>query len=346
MQSCDGIRFHFQHRGATIGVGYLGVVFTSVVYGITCIQTFQYYRSPRARTDSALIKGLVGGVWILDTLQEVFAMHAFYFYLIDNFDKPAGLLIPIWSIAAGILVNALVSFSVKMFFLMRIWRLSQNAYVTIIGIMVNTARLVMNLYYPIRSFFALNVDLITLEIRLKPYGSSSLALEVACDLLISISMTYYLQRERRNALQRSGDMLSRLIILTVATGTLSTLIAMADLIAYLTSPDTFYVLFFNFLIAKLDANALLTSLNTREYVRDGSDPISFSSLELSRKSAEPNRSACCLHTEHHPKATAVAWTMSSKEEEGSGSTRTDVTRPPSADREIVCRVVVEEPYIV
>lgn len=29
-----------------------------------------------------------------------------------------------------------------------------------------------------------------------------MALEVACDLLISISMTYYLQRERRHALQR------------------------------------------------------------------------------------------------------------------------------------------------
>ena len=35
---------------------------------------------------------------ILDTLQEVFAMQAFYFYLIDNFDKPGGLLIPIWCV--------------------------------------------------------------------------------------------------------------------------------------------------------------------------------------------------------------------------------------------------------
>ena len=25
-------------------------------------------------------------------------MHAFYFYLIDNFDKPGGLLIPIWCV--------------------------------------------------------------------------------------------------------------------------------------------------------------------------------------------------------------------------------------------------------
>ncbi|PIL23076.1 hypothetical protein GSI_14384 [Ganoderma sinense ZZ0214-1] len=346
---CSGIKFHFQHRGATIGVGYLGVVFTSVVYGITCIQSFQYYRSPRAKTDVPLIKFLVGGVWMLDTLQEVFAMHTFYFYLIENFDNPKGLLVPIWSIPAGILVNACVSFSVKMFFLMRIWKLSRNSYVTIIGAMVNAARLVMNLYYPIRSFFALNVNLMILEVRLKPYGSSSLALEVACDLLISICMAYYLQRERRNALQRvdlphrSGDMLSRLIILTVATGTLSTLIAMADLVAYLTSPDTFYVLFFNFLIAKLDANALLTSLNSREYVRDGSDPMSLSSIELSRKSVEPNRSACCLHNGTDPKM--VSWTLGSKE-----GSRTDVDRdrPPSlsTNGEIVCKVVVEEAYAV
>ncbi|KAI1784174.1 hypothetical protein LXA43DRAFT_1101688 [Ganoderma leucocontextum] len=272
---------------------------------------------------------------ILDTLQEVFAVHVFYFYLIDNFDNPMGLLVSIWSIAAGILVNACVSFSVKMFFLMRIWKLSRNVYVTTIGGIVSFGRLVLNLYYPIRSLCLLHVNIVTLEVLLKPFGSSSLALEAACDLLISVCMTYYLQRERRHALQRSGDMLSKLILLTVATGMLSTLIATADLIAYLTSPDTFYVLFFNFLIAKLDANALLTSLNSRDYVRDSSDPISLNSLEFVREGGGPTPLT-------DPKS--MSWTLNAKEEKC--KTDTDVGRAAAADKEIVCKVVVEEPYVV
>ncbi len=33
---------------------------------------------------------------MLDTLQEVLAVHAFYFFLVDNFDNPLALLISIW----------------------------------------------------------------------------------------------------------------------------------------------------------------------------------------------------------------------------------------------------------
>ncbi|KAM5543571.1 hypothetical protein V8D89_002822 [Ganoderma adspersum] len=313
-------------RGDTIGVGYLGVVFTSVIYGITCIQSFQYYRSPRAKTDIASIKYLVLTVWILDTVQEIFAVHVFYFYLVDNFENPMGILVTIWSLPAGILVNAFISCSVKLFFLIRIWKLSGNIYVTMAGVIVNAARFVMNLYYPIRTFCALNVEDIIMEVRLKPFGSSGLAFEVACNLLISICMTYYLQRGRRNGLRRSGDMISRLILLTVATGTLSSLIAAADLIAYLTSPDTFYVLFFNFLIAKLDANALLTSLNSRQFIRDGSGPT-----------------VVCINNE--PKAIPCALSANSSSEE-CGAADSERGGTADAGTDILCKVVVDEPYVV
>ncbi|KAM5543564.1 hypothetical protein V8D89_002815 [Ganoderma adspersum] len=258
------------NRGGTIGVGYLGVVFTSVIYGITCIQSFQYYRSPRAKTDIALIKYLVLTIWILDTIQEAFAVHVFYFFLVYNFDNPSGILVTVWSIPA----------------------------------IVNVVRLVTNLYYPIRLFCALDVEDIVMEVRLKPFGSAG-----------------------------SGDMLSRLILLTVATGTLSTLVTTADLIAYLASPDTLYVLFFNLLLAKLDANALLTSLNSRQFIRDGS--------------SSPN----VVYVNNEPKAISCTLSPSDSSEEcGAGSSsghgRTGIDDSSDDGAEIVCKVVVDKPYVV
>ncbi|KAM5543561.1 hypothetical protein V8D89_002812 [Ganoderma adspersum] len=238
--------YHF-NRGGTIGVGYLGVVFTSVVYGITCIQAFQYYRSPRAKTNVALIKYL-----------------------------------------------AFVTFSVEMFFLIRIWELSGNIYVTTIGAIINAGRFIMNLCShpsPVAiflseciRFFSLNIDLMMMEERLKPFGASGL-------------------------------------------------IATADVIAYLTSPDTFYVLFFNFLIAKLDANALLTSLNSRQFIRDGSGP-----------------NMVCIHNNtNNPEAISCALTGrgdNSSEECGAAGSERGGTAQADAGTDIVCKVVVDEPYAV
>ncbi|KAI1784177.1 hypothetical protein LXA43DRAFT_1086651 [Ganoderma leucocontextum] len=316
--------YHF-NRGGTIGVGYLGVVVTSVFSDIDLVLTR-----------------------ILDTLQEVLAVHAFYFFLVDNFDNPLGLLVSIWSLpvlpyADMETQRKCVCDNARGHRQCRPLRYERVLPNSLVGSHRFPIAICSSKYI---RFCALNVDLITMEVRLKPFGSSGLALEVTCDLLISSCMTYYLQRERRNGLRRSGDILSRLILLTVATGMLSTLVATADLIAYLTSPDTFYVLFFNFLIAKVDANALLTSLNSRQFVREGSGP-----------------SAVCIHND--PKTMSCTLSTSHSAEE----CRTGGERAGTDDQEIAVSVaacaffvyglwsapltscmmqrkVVDEPYLV
>ena len=64
-------------KGATIGVAYLGVAISAMyvssivdiesvgsrsscrIYGVTCIQTFQYYRSEKARADMTFLRFIV-----------------------------------------------------------------------------------------------------------------------------------------------------------------------------------------------------------------------------------------------------------------------------------------------
>ncbi|TBU57590.1 hypothetical protein BD310DRAFT_928988 [Dichomitus squalens] len=140
------------NKGSTIGVGFLGVIASSIVYGVTCMQTFQYYRSPRAKTDNRPLFYMVLVLWILDSLQSSFSIYACYFYVIDNYANPSGLLINIWSIPAVILTNACISFLVKTFFTFRVWRLSGSVYATGTCVIFNLARLATNIYYPARTF--------------------------------------------------------------------------------------------------------------------------------------------------------------------------------------------------
>jgi len=250
-------------RDSTIGVGYLGVAVASMVYGITCVQAFQYYRSPRATSDPAIVRYLVLVLWVLDSIQEAFGIHAFYLLIVHDLDNP-------WSISGGILSNAIISSLVKTFFLVRIWRLSHgNIFVTATCGIFNVARFALNLCFPILTISTGGPNFGALEVKYRAIGCAGLALEVAADIVTSVPMVYYLSRLNGTGLRRSDDMITRLIVLAVATGMLSTLVAAADFISLLVAPGDFYVLFFNLLIAKMDVNALLTSLNTRQFVRDG-----------------------------------------------------------------------------
>ncbi|TBU39975.1 hypothetical protein BD309DRAFT_378812 [Dichomitus squalens] len=93
------------NRGGTIGVVKIGVAFSAMVYGVTCIGTFQYYRSAKSREDSWFIKTLVPMLWFLDSLHQALVMHIAYFYLVTNYANPMALLEAVWSIPSTIIVT-------------------------------------------------------------------------------------------------------------------------------------------------------------------------------------------------------------------------------------------------
>ncbi|TBU26296.1 hypothetical protein BD311DRAFT_740687 [Dichomitus squalens] len=153
-----------------------------------------------------------------------------YFFVIQNFLNPIGLTMPVWSLGAGVLMNACISLIVKSFFLMRIWKLSGNLCITVICL-----------------HSLLEYDGSASGARIEGYAS--LALEVATDVMISAALIYSMWRGR-SGLRQSDDMIARLILVTIATGGLTTLIAIADLASYIVAPTTLYVLLFNMMLGK------------------------------------------------------------------------------------------------
>ncbi|KAI0771280.1 hypothetical protein BD413DRAFT_476020 [Trametes elegans] len=278
------------NRGGTIGVGYLGVTFTSIVYGITCIQTFQYYMSPKSATDPRILRMML--LRILDSFQEVLAVHAFYYYLVDNYANPVALLGTVcWSFFGSVShhVQVVITIIVKSFFIMRIFKLSRNRLLT--GLCVQSksqhkirSHILHSFYYP---------TLLEAEQKLRSIGCASLALVVSGDTLIVGSLVYYLYRGR-SGLSKSDSMISRIIATLISTSMLSLLIVTANLISYLTAPSQLYVLLFNMLMGKnlRHSQTSLTRLNSRAFARGNADAISVTvsgSLPLSTFRAEDSR---------------------------------------------------------
>ncbi|KAI0787227.1 hypothetical protein BC629DRAFT_498007 [Irpex lacteus] len=89
-----------------------------------------------------------------------------------------------------------------------------------------------------------------------------LAFSAAADVLIAVSLVWYL-RQHRTGFSGSDDAIDRIIRLTVQTGLITAVCATVDLIVFLVD-DTNVHTAFNLPLAKLYTNTLLSSLNTRK----------------------------------------------------------------------------------
>ncbi|KAI0363891.1 hypothetical protein BV20DRAFT_957382 [Pilatotrama ljubarskyi] len=321
-QDIDALILSQIQLGPTIGVAYLGVAISSTIYGITCIQTFQYYRSPKGRADRALLRFIVRYVpalaicipMILDSAHQALIVQILYHYLILNYANPTALLRTVWYVSSHLLQCLS-----PVFFVMRIWkRTNEPWYVPEITVRMS-ANSGMLVVFPIRSFFY--PLLVEAEEKLKPTGSAGLGVAVLADVTISVAMVWCL-RKGRTGFRKSDDMIDRLIVLTITTGLLTTLFVIANLIAYLAAPSQLYNLLFNFMLGKFYINSLLTSLNTRGYVRGGNlnDVSRVNSVPLSTVHAETGHIASSQFT-NATSSTVIAVSIVSNV---SGSTYSDV----------------------
>ncbi|KAJ3551520.1 hypothetical protein NM688_g4653 [Phlebia brevispora] len=253
---------------------YFGICFSSILYGITCSQTFNYYRSTRARSDNRLIKSLVAIVWsvfsrILDTVQQSVLMHLCYYYFIVGHSNNINVLLDanLWSAPVEVILSNVIGALVQSYQVYRVQIIGENVWVSAPCALLVVAALV----FPIK--ILTQPDPIFVPTMLKVYFVAAASASSAADTIIAMLLVFYLYR-KRTGLRRSNDIISRLIILAVSTGGLTAGMSLITLVALFTFPaSSDYDLMLNFMMSKLYANALLAMLNTRDLIRGDSHPI-------------------------------------------------------------------------
>ncbi|KAF8079390.1 hypothetical protein FPV67DRAFT_1692306 [Lyophyllum atratum] len=247
------------NQGALLLGGYAA----ATLAGIVAIQILLYFRMYWP-ADPKVITGLVLLIGVLDGTHTGLTCAALWNYLIDGFGVVRMEEIPL-TLSLTILLTAMITFLVQGFYAHRILLLSKrNWYLAGPIILLATLRLA--------SATATSVELIRLRTfpafkdRFGWLFSTGLALSCAIDIIITLCMSVLLQRSRARSLSLD-HIIDSLILYTFETGSLTCFGTTVSMICWLAMSGNLVFMALHLIVAKLYANSLLASLNTRQELR-------------------------------------------------------------------------------
>ncbi|KAK0480578.1 hypothetical protein IW261DRAFT_1592979 [Armillaria novae-zelandiae] len=216
----------------TFGAFLIGVIASSTLFGVTCTQTWYYFTR---YSDSIAVKALVSAIWILGVVHIIFVSHAIYFYAILHYGDSAFIAkIPvIWSVSLNIAVTVVLSIS----------RLGASMGIT--G------------YSMYLKYFVL-----LLRPSMRNLIRATLVLHVVTDLLVAVSLCYYLHKSR-TGIRRTNTMINRLMVYAIHTGLITAVVDILVLAFHKIYPENIVYMSVFLILANLYSNSFLATLNAR-----------------------------------------------------------------------------------
>ncbi|ETW83074.1 hypothetical protein HETIRDRAFT_474219 [Heterobasidion irregulare TC 32-1] len=235
-----------------------GTFINAVLYGVSITQVYIYVKTFRT-TDKQWIKGFIAVLFALDTINTVFDMAFMYDSVISHFGDVAYIQNANWIFCTDPALTGVIGVTVQLFFAWRVKILTGSTAASIV--IALTA--ILQCLAGIATSIAVGFIPAYLEFRrFKPAVIVWLAGSAACDTMITIVLVWHLRRHK-GGFSTTDDVIDRIIRVTVQTGMLTSLVALIDLVLFISSPSGLH-LAFNFPLSKLYTNSLLSSLNSRK----------------------------------------------------------------------------------
>ncbi|KAI0667616.1 hypothetical protein C8Q78DRAFT_981628 [Trametes maxima] len=250
----------------TFGAAFAGFAASSICLGVLSTQAYSYFK--RYPLDKPFYKILVAGLWLIELADQALISHAVYSYLVSNWGVVTILTSPpIWSLILQITFGVITGTIVKLNFAMRVWRFS-NQNIPVTGLIVSLTCTMPTALRILSAFDHLSFRLTSLANigSMKVIGSLSLGLGMATDVVIAVSLCFFL-RNLRTGHRQDDSVVYSLIIYAISTGGLTSVISLTTLILYNFMPDNFIFMAFYFVLSKVYANSFLAALNTRRVSR-------------------------------------------------------------------------------
>ncbi|KAF8477884.1 hypothetical protein JB92DRAFT_3102430 [Gautieria morchelliformis] len=243
-----------------LGPMLLGHLFEWGLFGILGLQTYLYFLwFPRDRYH---VKWLVAILFGLDTLKTAVCAYNTWTMLVSGWGDTDVLLTTPWSLCLAVILTGIISSIVQLFFAHRAWMIGKSVAVTSIIVAISLTQCASAFEGAVQVWVSQPDD----SQLLPKFRAFALWLSssVACDVVIATSMVYFLVRMKpKSSLQTADALVTRLINISVQSGTLTAVCAGVDLILFLTfRSNNLHDLAF-FMLSKLCSNTLLANLNAR-----------------------------------------------------------------------------------
>ncbi|KAL5514837.1 hypothetical protein ACEPAG_2153 [Sanghuangporus baumii] len=271
---------------STFGCLFLAGIFSSVLWGIGCLQLYLYYEK-YWKTDRRWLKVYVCLTWLTDTGHQVLLVVYIYGVFVKGILDPTNyIFFPKAAINTGILAP-IVDTMVQMIFVRRAWYLSKrNIILTGILLAAVVGQFVMNVVY-----YGLIFNTTQL-FELSKYLNVELALNCVIaftDTLLAAVLICLLWRSR-SGFQRTDSLINRLVAYTIGSSFVTSIWMVMAVIGASIAPHSLIYALADLTLPKLYFNCMLASLNARSslrgiYSNDEGESTSIRFEDLSATSA-------------------------------------------------------------
>jgi len=190
-----------------------------------------YYVTTYWRRDRLPLKATMLLAFLVDLLDVIFQLMQVHFYILYSWSGKTVMA----GISAG-LAQGTSAFIVQALLSWRFWTLSRNAVVTVLLFTVSLASFAGIWGLSMREVFHNKYSDIP---SYRPYYLLWLSCSVAADIFIAISLVFTLNR-MKSEFRPTRNLIQRIIMLTIGTGSATAVLAAVMLLDYLLNPNSNY----------------------------------------------------------------------------------------------------------
>jgi len=265
---------------------FYGILISLALWGITIVQTWTYINNNK---DKWFLRTLVGALFVLDTVTSGLTVKTAHFYFVENFGGLGAFLKVASELIAEVMVNVTIVYIVELFFAYRVYILNGRhwflpAVIVFIGTLGFACGIILTVNdasIPTQAHLA--VPSMKIEVALTN------GLEALCDIVATISMSWYFHTGRGD-IRQTNNVLEKLLMITVARGGLVTVAQLLTLILYVCQPTTLNWMPMHFCLCKLYSITFVFILNSRESLRGMLQPT-ISTSGMYTDTIRPSRGA-------------------------------------------------------
>ncbi|KAJ3868173.1 hypothetical protein EV359DRAFT_77925 [Lentinula novae-zelandiae] len=239
----------------------IGILFNWSLLGVLTTQVYIYYLNfPK---DLKWHKVLVYIVYLLDWAQTCSASYDAFHWFVYGWGS-IDALYDLYSTFLNVpILSSVIAAIVQAFFAWRIWRLTQSRIISILIVLLALLQLgggiAVGIFVWRDSSEVARSDGLVSAVGVRLAGSA------LADTVIAISMTYFLLRSKSQVMGHMNNVVTRLIRLTIETGTMTAIAAIVDLVFFLKATNGLHQVS-GVILCKLYSNSLLVLFNNRMIV--------------------------------------------------------------------------------
>ncbi|KAF9461106.1 hypothetical protein BDZ94DRAFT_858982 [Collybia nuda] len=236
----------------------IGYILNWGLYGGLCVQSYYYYVAfPK---DRLVLKCLVYGLLLVETAQSILIAHDIFTIFSTGYGNIAVLIDPQLSWLSVPIMTGIVSCTVQIYFSHRIHIISGSQLARIIIILLALMQGIAAIVGGAQLLISNDLT----KVQVKAHTSTTIWLvgSAVCDIIIAVFMVFFLSR-RATGFKATQTLITKVMRLTIETGSLTATVAIIDVILFLAFPESNFHVAPAFILGKLYSNTLVTTLNSR-----------------------------------------------------------------------------------